>query len=111
MGILDRLLRRKANEARSRSHTEPILLEIAQSESRTELAEHLSLYQRLKKKHRELISNREKLAMRMDRSEITGTQFRKELMECLLEAARIHDSIKKTALHLVQLGYKGILVE
>ena len=111
MGIFDRLLRRRTNVTKTQIRTEPVSLEVVQSESRTELVEQLTLYQRLKKSHRELISNKESLTMRMDRGEITGAQFRKELMACLLEAARIHDTIKKTAAHLVQLGYRGILTE
>jgi hypothetical protein len=106
LGLLDQWLRSKkvslkpAERKPSRSLS-PV--------ERTELAALLSKYQRLRRGHDELLNQRGELARKMEFGEITGSEFRAQLMEKVLELAKLTEDLQTMRAHLTILGYQGIL--
>ena len=69
----------------------------------------LGEYEELVKKRETLTVGREELTEKLERGEIEATQFRKELMSRIQEAARVSENLQDTTARLAQLGYRGTL--
>jgi len=66
-------------------------------------------YERLVKRREQLQAERGELTEKLDRGEISPTDFRKKLMSKIQEASTVSDKIKRTSSKLTQLGYRGVL--
>jgi len=66
-------------------------------------------YERLVKRREELQAERGELTEKLDRGELSPTEFRKNLMSKIQEASTVSDKIKRTSSRLTQLGYRGVL--
>jgi len=124
MGLLDRWRRRgKKKEKEQKKRGREILtsgdkpdfeqrapsVESLDDETKNELVTLVAEYERLKRKRQVLQEDRAQLTERLDRGELSTTEFRKELMSKIQEAARVSEKLKDTASKLTSLGYRGIL--
>jgi regulator of replication initiation timing len=69
----------------------------------------LGEYANLVERRESLSVERENLTSRLERREIEATEFRKELMSRIQEAAKVSESLRVTSARLSELGYRGIL--
>ncbi|MFX1439791.1 MAG: hypothetical protein ACFFFD_06035 [Promethearchaeota archaeon] len=69
----------------------------------------LGEYSDLVERREALSVERENLTLRLERGEIEATEFRKELMSRIQEAARVSESLRETSARLSELGYRGAL--
>jgi len=67
----------------------------------------LSEYDSLVERRESLSVERENLTLRLERGEIEATEFRKELMSRIQEAAKVSESLRETSAKLSELGYRG----
>lgn len=70
----------------------------------------LGEYDNLVERREALSVERENLTLRLERGEIEATEFRKELMSRIQEAARVSESLRVTSARLSELGYRGALL-
>jgi regulator of replication initiation timing len=70
----------------------------------------LGEYDNLVERREALSVERENLTLRLERGEIEATEFRKELMSRIQEAAKVSESLRETSARLSELGYRGILL-
>ncbi|MGV9168693.1 MAG: hypothetical protein ACOC38_02000 [Promethearchaeia archaeon] len=66
-------------------------------------------YERLVERRQQLQAERGKLTEKLERGELSSTEFRKTLMSKIQEASTVSDKIKKTSSKLTELGYRGVL--
>jgi hypothetical protein len=110
MGLFDSWRRKKhrpATVAKPRDSKKPVVeLESGDPDSiRTLLGEYQDLVER-----REALSvEREDLTRKLETGEIEATEFRRELMFRIQEAARVSETLRETTAKLTQLGYRGTL--
>lgn len=72
---------------------------------KTLLGEYYNLVER-----RETLSvERKDLTKKLEKGEIEATEFRKELMSRIQEAAKVSETLRETTAKLTQLGYRGTL--
>ncbi len=124
MGLLDRWRRRgKKKEKEQKKRGREILtsgdkpdsgrgapsVESLDDEEKSELVFLVAEYERLKRKRQVLQDDRAKLTERLDRGELSTTEFRKELMSKIQEASRVSEKLNNTTSKLTALGYRGIL--
>ena len=69
----------------------------------------LGEYENLVERREALTVEREDLTLRLERGEIETTEFRKELMSRIQEAAKVSESLRETSARLSELGYRGTL--
>jgi hypothetical protein len=69
----------------------------------------LGEYNDLAERRESLSVERENLTLRLERGEIEATEFRKELMSRIQEAAKVSESLRETSARLSELGYRGTL--
>ncbi|MHA2312187.1 MAG: hypothetical protein ACXADF_11920 [Candidatus Thorarchaeota archaeon] len=69
----------------------------------------LSEYDDLVERRESLSSERENLTLSLERGEIEATEFRKELMSRIQDAAKVSESLRETTARLSELGYRGTL--
>ncbi|MFX0056510.1 MAG: hypothetical protein ACFFAX_04975 [Promethearchaeota archaeon] len=69
----------------------------------------LSKYDNLVERRESLSLERENLTLRLERGEIEATEFRRELMSRIQEAAKVSESLRVTSARLSELGYRGSL--
>ena len=116
MGLFDRWRRKKPSPtmvAKPRD-TEKDVSELARDDSlapddldsiKTLLGKYYNLVER-----RETLSvEREDLTKKLEKGEIEATEFRKELMSRIQEAAKVSETLRETSAKLTQLGYRGTL--
>ncbi|NHJ12958.1 MAG: hypothetical protein EAX95_04740 [Candidatus Thorarchaeota archaeon] len=73
------------------------------------IKELLSEYNKLVERRESLSVERENLTMSLEKGEIEATEFRRELMSRIQEAAKVSESLRETAARLSELGYRGAL--
>ena len=73
------------------------------------IKELLAKYDNLAERRDSLSVERENLTLRLERGEIEATEFRKELMSRIQEAAKVSESLRETTARLSELGYRGTL--
>ncbi|MFO7837024.1 MAG: hypothetical protein R6V83_10225 [Candidatus Thorarchaeota archaeon] len=66
-------------------------------------------YERLVERRQQLQAERGELTEKLERGELSSTEFRKALMSKIQEASTVSDKIKKTSSKLTELGYRGVL--
>ncbi|MHA1903781.1 MAG: hypothetical protein ACXADL_10375 [Candidatus Thorarchaeota archaeon] len=66
-------------------------------------------YDNLVERRESLSVERENLTLRLERGEIEATEFRRELMSRIQEAAKVSESLRETTARLSELGYRGTL--
>ena len=69
----------------------------------------LGKYEDLVQRREELQDEREDLTQKLDDGELDATEFRKELMARIQEAAQVSENLRETSVRLTQLGYRGTL--
>ena len=69
----------------------------------------LGEYDNLAERREALSVERENLTLRLERGEIEATEFRRELMSRIQEAAKVSESLRETSARLSELGYRGTL--
>ena len=69
----------------------------------------LGEYDNLVERREALSVERENLTLRLERGEIEATEFRKELMSRIQEAAKVSEGLREAAARLSELGYRGVL--
>jgi len=69
----------------------------------------LAEYDKLVERRESLSVERENLTLRLEKGEIEATEFRKELMLRIQEAAKVSESLRETTARLSELGYRGTL--
>jgi regulator of replication initiation timing len=116
MGLFDKWRRKKpkvatvskppdAKKAVSELSSDDTIMPSNLESIKTLLGEYANLVER-----RESLSvERENLTLRLERGEIEATEFRKELMSRIQEAAKVSENLRVTSARLSELGYRGIL--
>ena len=69
----------------------------------------LGKYDGLVQRREELQIEREDLTQKLEDGELEATEFRKELMARIQEAAQVSETLRETSVRLTQLGYRGTL--
>ncbi|KXH71075.1 MAG: hypothetical protein AM326_12080 [Candidatus Thorarchaeota archaeon SMTZ-45] len=69
----------------------------------------LEKYDELVQRREALSFERENLTRKLEDGEIEATEFRKELMARIQEAAQVSENLRSTTARLAQLGYRGAL--
>jgi hypothetical protein len=116
MGLFDSWRRKKPRHTPVAKSLDPrkTVTELASDKSidtgeRESISSLLGEYDNLVKKREELTAEREELTKKLERGEIEATQFRKELMLRIQEAAKVSEDLQTTTARLAQLGYRGTL--
>jgi C4-dicarboxylate-specific signal transduction histidine kinase len=117
MGLFDRWRRKKTPEQqpvarlREKIGTESETsaeVHITEGESET-ISSLLKRHEDLVQRREELQKEREKLTRKLDEGKLDTTEFRKELMARIQEAAQVSENLRETQIELTQLGYRGTL--
>lgn len=117
MGLFDKWRRKK------KPALQPVarLSEKIVTEAETSTAVHITEREpetivSLLKKHEDLVHRREELqkerenlTRKLDEGKLDTTEFRKELMARIQEAAQVSENLRETQIELTQLGYRGTL--
>ena len=112
MGLFDSWRRKKARPKSVKPHEKKKKVpELAMDDSSDleAITPILAEYDRLVKRREALIVERESLTKKLDGGEIEPTDFRKELMFRIQEAAKVSESIRELTVKLTELGYRGSL--
>jgi hypothetical protein len=96
---------RETTKIKSESPTDSIEPEDGKDTISSLLGKYDSLVQRREK----LQVEREDLTRKLEDGELEATEFRKELMAMIQEAAQVSENLRETSIRLTQLGYRGTL--
>jgi SMC interacting uncharacterized protein involved in chromosome segregation len=66
-------------------------------------------YNNLVERRESLSIEREELTKKLERGEIEASEFRKELMSRIQDAAQVSEKLRETTVKLSGLGYRGTL--
>ncbi|TET09911.1 MAG: hypothetical protein E3J86_06975 [Candidatus Thorarchaeota archaeon] len=116
MGLFDSWRRKKAKRTQYLPRREPkkVVSEIAtdasmeSGESET-ISTLLVKYENLVERREALSVERMALTDNLEAGKIKATEFRKELMMRIQEAAQVSENLRETTAKLSQLGYRGTL--
>ncbi len=116
MGLFDSWRRRKQKriEFEKRRETKRVVSEVAADESIRSsepetIASLLGQYYSLVERREALSVERKDLTTRLEEGKLKATEFRKELMARIQEAAQVSETLREMIAKLTQLGYRGTL--
>jgi LPS O-antigen subunit length determinant protein (WzzB/FepE family) len=116
MGLFDSWRRKKQKRTEFEKPREPkkVVSEVAADESIKSdqpetITSLLGKYYNLVERREALKVERKDLTTKLEAGKIKATEFRKELMARIQEAARVSETLREMIAKLTQLGYRGTL--
>jgi regulator of replication initiation timing len=110
MGLFDSWRRKRKPKPTPVARPQKVATEAESTTGEPEtIASLLGKYEELVQRREALKVEREDLTRRLEEGELEATEFRKELMARIQEAAQVSENLRTTTARLTQLGYRGTL--